>query len=164
MIKEIHLAGGCFWGVEAYMSRVNGVVDAISGYANGITKNPKYEELSSTGHSETVKVIYDDEVIDLEKILRHYLRIIDPTSLNRQGGDVGLQYRTGIYYTDESERKIAEEIIDRERAKYEEPIVVEILPLSGFYEAEEYHQNYLEKHPDGYCHIDLSKVSLPLED
>ena len=156
-IKVIHLAGGCFWGLEAYMERIEGVKDAVSGYANGKTHNPSYEDLiyRESGHAETVKVSYDSNTISLGDIIRYYLKVVDPTSLNKQGNDRGVQYRTGIYYLDEADKMTAEEILKEEQKKYKKDIVIELLPLDHFYEAEEYHQDYLKKNPNGYCHIDL---------
>lgn len=163
-LKEIYLAGGCFWGVEAYMERVYGVAEAKSGYANGNTKNPKYEDLiyKNSGHAETVKVLYDPKRVTLETLMAYYLKVVDPTSLNKQGNDRGIQYRTGIYYTDEKEKERIDNYLEREQKKYEKPIVIEVEKLNHFYEAEEYHQNYLEKNPNGYCHIDLYSVEDPL--
>ncbi|NME36804.1 bifunctional peptide-methionine (S)-S-oxide reductase MsrA/peptide-methionine (R)-S-oxide reductase MsrB [Fusobacterium sp. FSA-380-WT-3A] len=158
--KEIYLAGGCFWGVEAYFERINGVVDAQSGYANGKTENPKYEDVvyRGTGHAETVHVIYDTTKIDLATLLQYYFRIIDPTSVNKQGNDRGTQYRTGIYYTDENDREIIQKELDELQKGYKKKIVVENKKLENFYLAEDYHQDYLKKNPNGYCHIDLSKA------
>lgn len=163
--KTIHLAGGCFWGLEAYFERIPGVVDAVSGYANGKTKNPSYEDVShrGTGHAETVKVTYDPERISLDDILRYYFRVVDPTSLNQQGNDRGVQYRSGVYYTDPAERATIEKAFAEEQKKHQKPLVVENLPLDNFYEAEEYHQDYLAKNPNGYCHIDIRKADIPLE-
>ncbi|MDO4643990.1 MAG: bifunctional peptide-methionine (S)-S-oxide reductase MsrA/peptide-methionine (R)-S-oxide reductase MsrB, partial [Cardiobacteriaceae bacterium] len=163
--KTIYLAGGCFWGLEAYFERINGVVDAVSGYANGKTQNPSYEDVShrNTGHAETVKVTYDPDRISLDDILQYYFRVVDPTSLNKQGNDRGEQYRTGIYYTDPTERAVIEKAFASEQKKYKKPLVVENLPLNNFYEAEEYHQDYLAKNPNGYCHIDIRKADIPLE-
>lgn len=157
-IKTIYLAGGCFWGVEAYMQRIQGVEDAVSGYANGNTENPSYEDLiyRNSGHAETVKVSYDSSMISLENILNYYLKVVDPISVNKQGNDVGVQYRTGVYYTDESDKEVIDKVLSKEQEKYNEKIAIEVLPLENFYEAEEYHQDYLEKNPTGYCHIDLS--------
>lgn len=157
--KTIYLAGGCFWGLEAYMERVDGVVDAISGYANGNPKvtDPSYEQvIAGSGHAETVKVVYDADKIDLETVLKYYLRVIDPTSLNKQGNDRGVQYRTGIYYTDASDKAAVDKALASIKSKYTKPIVVEHQPLQNFSLAEEYHQDYLAKNPNGYCHIDLS--------
>lgn len=159
-IKKIYLAGGCFWGVEAYMKRINGVIDANSGYANGITENPTYEDIiyNGTGHAETVEVIYNSEKISLETLLKYYFRIIDPTSLNKQGNDKGTQYRTGIYYTDLEDKEIIEKEITLLQKNYPKKIMVEVTPLIRFDLAEDYHQDYLKKNPNGYCHIDLSKA------
>lgn len=161
--KVIYLAGGCFWGLEAYMQKLNGVEDAISGYANGKTENPSYYDLKTSGHAETVKVLYNPEIISLEDILAHYLRVVNPVSINKQGNDVGTQYRTGIYYTDEAEKAIIENVLAKEQTKHDKPIAIEVEPLRQFYEAEEYHQDYLEKNPGGYCHIDLSLADKPLD-
>lgn len=163
--RKIYLAGGCFWGVEAYFERIPGVVDAISGYANGKTENPSYEDLiyRNSGHAETVEVTYDPAQVSLNELLRHYFRIINPVSLNRQGNDVGSQYRTGIYYTDEADIPVIEARIAAEQENYEKKIAVEVKPLDHFYHAEDYHQDYLTKNPNGYCHIDLNMAEKPLE-
>ena len=163
-LRTIYLAGGCFWGLEAYFQRIGGVVDAVSGYANGKTAHPSYEDvIQGSGHAETVKVTYDADRLSLDDILRYYFRVIDPTSLNKQGNDRGEQYRTGIYTTDPAEQKIAAAAIAREQKKYTAPVVVENQPLKNFYPAEEYHQDYLLKNPNGYCHIDVSLADKPLE-
>lgn len=158
MYKEIFLAGGCFWGVQEYMTRINGVVDTKVGYANGNKSNPTYEEVctGTTGHAETTYVKYDENIISLEEILNRFWIIIDPTMLNRQGGDIGNQYRTGIYYLDEIDLATINKSLEEQKPKYDKPIVTEIKPLKTFYEAEEYHQNYLKKNPGGYCHINLN--------
>ncbi|NLN14958.1 MAG: peptide-methionine (S)-S-oxide reductase MsrA [Tissierellia bacterium] len=157
-MKEIYLAGGCFWGVEEYMSRLEGVVDTEVGYANGHKENPSYEEVCTgiTGHAETTYVKYDENIISLEELLNKFWKIIDPTLLNRQGPDIGHQYRTGIYYVDEGDLPIIMKTLKEQEKKYHKPIVTEVEPLRVFYPAEEYHQDYLKKNPDGYCHIDLS--------
>ena len=159
--KEIYLAGGCFWGVEEYFSLVPGVVDAVSGYANGATENPTYDDVCwrGTGHAETVRVTYDPGQVSLRTLVEQLFAIIDPTSVNRQGNDRGVQYRTGVYYTDEADRAIIEEVFAAEQAKLAEPIATELLPLENFYEAEEYHQDYLRKNPGGYCHVDFSSLN-----
>lgn len=159
-LEEIWLAGGCFWGVEAYMARVYGVYDVTSGYANGNTENPSYEDVTrrNSGHAETVHVRYDPERVDLEKLLSHYFMIIDPTLLNQQGNDRGEQYRTGVYYKDESDRAVIEKVMAGEVDKYHDPIVTEVEPLVHYYLAEEYHQDYLEKNPDGYCHVEFDSL------
>ena len=157
--RTIYLAGGCFWGLEAYMERVDGVVDAVSGYANGRDDvvDPSYEQvINGSGHAETVKVTYDADKIDLETVLKYYFRVIDPTSLNRQGNDRGAQYRTGIYYADKSDKAIIDKALGSLQGKYQQKIVVEEQPLKNFALAESYHQDYLAKNPNGYCHVDLS--------
>ena len=156
-LKDLYLAGGCFWGLEEYMQRLHGVYDVTSGYANGETQSPSYEDLlyRNTGHAETVHVRYDPEETDMRTLLLYYFKVIDPTSLNKQGNDRGSQYRTGIYYTDEEQIPVIQEVIAEEQEKYNKEIVVEVEMLDGYYLAEEYHQDYLEKNPNGYCHIDL---------
>ena len=163
-MNTIYLAGGCFWGVEGYFKRIEGVKGTTCGYANGRTENPSYEDVCrhDTGHAETVKVDFDDEVISLEDLLIYYFRIIDPVSVNKQGNDVGTQYRTGIYYTDESQLPVIKVAIGREQRKYNEKIAVEVLPIENFYTAEEYHQDYLDKNLNGYCHINLSSAYEPI--
>lgn len=159
-LRTIYLAGGCFWGLEAYMARVYGVADAVSGYANGRTENPSYEDLiyNDSGHAETVMVTYDPERVSLNRLLGYYFQVIDPTSVNKQGNDQGEQYRTGIYYTEAADLPAIEAVRDRIAEKYKKPLAVEVKPLVHFYKAEEYHQDYLEKNPNGYCHIELYDV------
>ncbi|MGE5678217.1 MAG: peptide-methionine (R)-S-oxide reductase MsrB [Pseudomonadota bacterium] len=158
MYKEIWFAGGCFWGVQEYFSRMVGVVETSVGYANGKTENPTYHDIPKTGHAETVYIRYDSESIGLNELMGYYFSIIDPTVKNRQGNDIGAQYRTGIYYTDEEDRKIIEGFIAKEQKKYGKPIVTEVTRLEHYYPAEEYHQDYLKKNPNGYCHIDFSNL------
>lgn len=157
-MKEIYLAGGCFWGVEEYMSRIEGVVDTEVGYANGNMNNPSYEHVctGTTGHAETTYIKFNEKIIPLEALLNRFWKIIDPTLLNRQGGDIGNQYRTGIYYVDKKDLPIINKTLNEQKVKYEKEIVTEIMPLSVFFTAEEYHQDYLKKNPGGYCHIDMS--------
>ena len=162
-LKEIYLAGGCFWGLEAYMQKIDGVEDAVSGYANGKTKNPKYQDLHTSGHAETVKVVYNPDKVSLEDLLEYYLRVVDPVSVNKQGNDTGTQYRTGVYYTNEEDKTIIEKVLATEQTKYDKPIAIEVLPLQQFFDAEDYHQDYLAKNPGGYCHIDLSLADKPLD-
>lgn len=154
-MKTIYLAGGCFWGVERYFSLARGIVSTEVGYANGTKDNPKYEDLKKglDDASETVKIIYDEKVISLEKILELYLRVVDPYSINKQGEDEGIQYRSGIYYLDEEDKKI---ITNYFKSIPLNDYAIEILPLRKFYKAEEYHQKYLEKNPNGYCHINMN--------
>ncbi len=161
-MKEITLAGGCFWGVEAYFKLIPGIISTKVGYANGDTKEPTYKEVCSgtTNHVEACKIKYNEEKIQLKKILKYLFKIIDPTILNRQGNDKGTQYRTGIYYNDSNEKIIIDNFINEVRSNYSSPIVTEVLPLDYFYNAEEYHQDYLTKNPGGYCHIDLENVKI----
>ncbi|MBU3159218.1 peptide-methionine (S)-S-oxide reductase MsrA [Clostridium frigoris] len=157
-MKTIVVAGGCFWGVDAYMSKIDGIVETKVGYANGIKKDPTYDEVCSgnTGHAEACLIRYDEKLISLEKILNKFWRIIDPTAVNRQGADVGSQYRSGIYYLDKGDLDIILSTKDKIQSKYEKVIVTQIEPLSCFYDAEDYHQKYLQKNQGGYCHIDLN--------
>ncbi|HLT00386.1 MAG TPA: peptide-methionine (S)-S-oxide reductase MsrA [Acholeplasma sp.] len=159
-MKKIVVAGGCFWGVEAYFKQIDGVVDTTVGYANGNKENPSYQEVCNgiATHAEAVLIAYDEGKTTLEKILKHFFHIIDPTSLNRQGHDVGIQYRSGIYYEDEIAKQTALEMIDAMRPLYKKPIVVSVEPLKNFYNAENYHQDYLDKNPGGYCHVDLTNI------
>lgn len=158
-LKEIYLAGGCFWGTEKYLSCIQGIVKTDVGYANGDTENPSYQEVchNNTGHAETVRVFYDPSQIRLEFILSLYYDVINPTSVNRQGNDIGSQYRTGIYYVDDNDVAIIKKSLEELQTKYEKPIAIELLPLRNYYLAEEYHQKYLDKNPGGYCHIGSHK-------
>ena len=155
MTHEIYLAAGCFWGAEHYLKKIRGVTMTEVGFANGRTENPTYKEVytDTTGYAECVHVVFDDEVLPLPFLVRLYLRAIDPTSLNRQGEDEGTRYRTGIYYTDAADEPVARAILDEAQRRYDEPLCVELLPLQNFYTAEEYHQDYLDKNPTGYCHL-----------
>lgn len=155
MIKTIYLAGGCFWGTAHLFSLVPGVTDTTAGYANGIVENPTYKEVCTgrTKAAETVKVDYDDTKVGLTDLLKLYFKSIDPISVNRQGGDVGTQYRTGIYYTDPADLPVIEAQVATIQRRNTERVAVEVLPLRNFYPAEEYHQDYLYKNPDGYCHV-----------
>ncbi|MDH8677994.1 peptide-methionine (S)-S-oxide reductase MsrA [Fusibacter bizertensis] len=156
-MKKIVLGGGCFWGMEAYFKRFDGVIKTEVGYANGHTVDPTYQEVCSntTGHAEVLWLEYDPEVISLDVLLEHLWKVIDPTSLNRQGGDIGSQYRTGVYYFDASDVAVINASKAKEQEKHEKPIVTEIEPLKCYFAAEEYHQDYLKKNPNGYCHIKL---------
>lgn len=156
--EEIYLAGGCFWGVEAYFDKILGVEYTEVGYANGKTEDTSYQEIDSTGHAETVRVVYNPEVVELEEILEYYFKIIDPTILNRQGNDIGTQYRTGIFYKNQDDEKIINDFIESIKSDYDSEIVTEVEPLENFVIGEEYHQDYLEKNPNGYCHINLSDI------
>lgn len=176
-MKTIYLAGGCFWGVENYFQNLKGVLDTEVGYANSEVANPTYEMVCTgkTFSTECVRVKYDEKILTLDKILYYFFELIDPTVINRQGNDIGTQYRTGIYF--EKSEKISGDDLEKnleknlensleERIKkqiseiqeeYKEKIVTEVQPLNNFFEAEEYHQDYLIKNPNGYCHC-LSEI------
>jgi len=153
--REIYFAGGCFWGTEHFFKQVRGVTATEVGYANGKSGKPSYEQVSTgnTGFAETVKVTYDPQVIDLSLLIDLFFKTIDPTTLNRQAHDVGTQYRTGIYFTNEADKPLVEEKLAELAGQYTSKIVVEGEPLRNFYDAETYHQKYLDKNPGGYCHI-----------
>lgn len=156
-------AAGCFWGVEEYFSRIKGVTNSESGYIEGNKKNPTYEEVCTgkTGHAEAVRVTFNPKVVTYEKLLEHFWDIHDPTSLNKQGFDIGTQYRSAIYFTTAQQEKAAKASLEilAKSGKYSKKIVTEIVPAKEFYPAEEYHQDYLKKNPNGYCHIDLRKAT-----
>jgi peptide-methionine (S)-S-oxide reductase len=155
-------AAGCFWGVEEYFNRVKGVINSESGYTGGTTKNPSYEEVCTgkTGHAEAVRVTFNPQIVSYERLLQHFWEMHDPTSLNRQGNDIGSEYRSTIFYTNPEQEKTAKGSLEKlaKSGKYEKKIVTEILPAKEFYPAEDYHQDYLKKNPYGYCHIDLRKA------
>ena len=159
-LHVIYLAGGCFWGVEAYISRLSGVNQTEVGYANGRDLAPTYEKVCTgkTGHTETVKVTYNPKFISLEEILEEFFKIIDPYSLNRQGADIGTQYRTGIYWQEAFQRDIVLGFLRKKQKESSERIMVEAREILNFYPAENYHQKYLEKNPQGYCHVDLNSI------
>ena len=161
-MKEIYLAGGCFWGTEHFLKQIKGVYDTTVGYANSIVPSPSYQQVctSATYAAETVKVVYNEREVDLPFLIRLYFKIIDPTSLNQQGGDIGTQYRTGIYFVDEADGRIARQTLDLLAEDYDETLEVEVMPLQNFYDAEEYHQDYLDKNPGGYCHVDKELFEL----
>ena len=155
-------AAGCFWGVQEYFSRVKGVMKSESGYTGGTKKNPTYEEVCTgkTGHAESVRVTFDPKVVSYERLLQHFWGMHDPTSLNKQGNDIGSQYRSAIFYTNPKQEMDARSSLEKlvKSGRYSKKIVTEILPAKEYYPAEEYHQNYLKKNPHGYCHIDLGKA------
>ena len=157
MEKIIYIAGGCFWGVEEYYKRLKGVLETKVGYANGNSANPTYEDVKKhkTTHAETLELKYDDSVISLEKILEHFLRFVDSYSIDKQGEDIGHQYRSGIYYINDLDKDV---IVNYFNKVLNNDYKIEILPLSNFYPAEEYHQDYLEKNPNGYCHVNLGLI------
>lgn len=164
-MKTIYLAGGCFWGTQRFFDQFPGVIATQVGYANGRTANPSYEDVCrrNTGHAETVKIEFDETRISVTKLLDYYFLAIDPLSVNRQGEDVGTQYRTGVYYTDESLLPEIRERVAAEEKKLGAALAVEVLPLENCYRAEEYHQDYLVKNPAGYCHIPASLLHLAEE-
>ncbi|MFZ3117408.1 MAG: peptide-methionine (S)-S-oxide reductase MsrA [Variovorax sp.] len=152
----IVLGGGCFWCTEAVFDRVRGIVDVESGYSNGETIAPSYEQVCTgrTGHNEVVKLVFDPAQISLREILEIFFVVHDPTSLNRQGNDVGTQYRSGIYYLDDRQKQVAEDVIREiaDSGTYRAPVVTEVLPLANYSTAEAYHQDYFVNHPNqGYC-------------
>ena len=160
-MKELYLVGGCFWGLQKFFDQFEGVKETQTGYANGPDAAPTYQDVCrDSGHAETVKVIYDERQMTTEKLLEYFFMVIDPLSVNRQGGDAGIQYRTGIYYTEESELPVLRKIFDEKQREAGAPLAVELLPLENFFPAEEYHQKYLEKNPGGYCHIPEQKFHL----
>ena len=154
-MKAIFFAGGCFWGTEHYLSLLDGVVETTAGYANGHVEDPSYQQVYTdmTGHVECVRVKYDDDLMALENLCRLFFRSIDPLLENRQGDDIGTRYRTGIYWEDDEDGKTVRQVFTEIRRKYDRDLAVEIMPLKCFYPAEEYHQEYLVKNPDGYCHL-----------
>lgn len=164
-MKDIYFAGGCFWGTEHYFKQVRGVISTAVGYANGNTDNPTYEQVYTdlTGYAETVHIVYDPEVVSLTLLLELFFRSIDPTSLNRQGEDCGTRYRTGIYYTSEEDTTTIKEIYSGIERIIGEPLMVEVEPLRNFYAAEEYHQDYLDKNPRGYCHVPFELMIMARE-
>lgn len=157
-MKEIYLAGGCFWGTEHYLKQIRGVTSTRTGYANGRTVDPSYEEVYTdfTGFAETVHVTYDPEVLPLEFLVRLYFKAIDPLSMNRQGEDEGTRYRTGIWYADPGDLPVIMGVFNEVQEACGKPLAVEVGPLENFYPAEERHQDYLEKNPSGYCHLPVA--------
>ena len=157
-MHSIYFAAGCFWGAQKYFDRVPGVVRTQVGYANGRTEHPSYEQVKHehTGHAETVEVTFDPERLDLDELISLYFAAIDPVSVNQQGHDIGEQYRTGIFYTDPADEPVIRGMLSDLQKEYNAPLAVQCEPLRQFFTAEEYHQKYLEKNPNGYCHLPLS--------
>ena len=153
--KTIYLAGGCYWGVEKYVDNIRGVRETEVGFANGNTLHPTYQQVryENTGHAETVRVVYDADVLPLKKLLTLFFKIIDPVGVDRQGEDIGHQYRTGIYHTDEADVPVIAAALAELEQQAGQPLAVEACALEHFYSAEEYHQKYLDKNPGGYCHV-----------
>ena len=153
-MRTIYLAGGCFWGMQKFFDQFEGVLSTQVGYANGPDQAPTYQEVCrNSGHAETVRIDYDEGKLSLDKLLELYFLVIDPLSVNKQGGDEGIQYRTGVYYTNPDQLPMIQAAFEKEAAKVGSPLAVELLPLTNFFPAEEYHQKYLDKNPGGYCHI-----------
>jgi methionine-S-sulfoxide reductase len=162
LLEKATFAAGCFWGVEAYYKRVKGVVRTTVGYTGGTKKDPTYEEVCTgrTGHAEAVEIEFDPKVVSFEKLLQRFWNLHDPTLKDKQGNDVGTQYRSAIFFHDEEQARVARRSKDAlERSgRLKRPIATMIVPSTVFYPAEDYHQDYLDKHPDGYCHVDLSEA------
>ena len=163
-MAEIYLAGGCFWGLEEYFSRISGVQQTSVGYANGQVETTNYQLIKETDHAETVQVIYDEKEVSLREILLYYFRVIDPLSVNQQGNDRGRQYRTGIYYLDEEDLPTIYGLVQEQERMLGRKIAVEVEKLRHYILAEDYHQDYLKKNPGGYCHIDVRDAEKPLID
>ena len=153
-MKEIYLAGGCFWGTQKYLSLAAGVLATEAGYANGSTPNPSYKDVcSGSGHAEVVRVEYDERALPLEALLELYYESVDPTAVNRQGNDVGRQYRTGIYFTDPDDEPVILDSLKALGNRLGRRAAIEAGPLRNYCAAEKYHQDYLDRNPGGYCHI-----------
>lgn len=163
-MAEIYLAGGCFWGLEEYFSRIESIKKTTVGYANGQVESTNYQLIHQTDHAETVHLIYDEKRISLREILLYYFRVIDPLSVNKQGNDVGRQYRTGVYYTDQADKAVIEQVFVEQEKQLGQKIAVELEPLRHYVLAEDYHQDYLKKNPGGYCHINVNDAYQPLVD
>lgn len=163
-MAEIYLAGGCFWGLEEYFSRIFGVLQTSVGYANGQVETTNYQLIKETDHAETVQVVYDEKVVSLREILLYYFRVIDSLSVNQQGNDRGRQYRTGIYYKDEEDLPTINTVVREQELLIGRKIAVEVEKLRHYILAEDYHQDYLKKNPGGYCHIDVRDAEKPLID
>lgn len=169
-LKKAILAGGCFWCTEAIYKRLRGVASVLPGYTGGTVENPTYEQVSTgtTGHAEAILIEYDPEMIPYEKLLTIFFHTHNPTTLNQQGADVGTQYRSAVFYTDESEKEIAERVVQELEIEkvYPDPIVTEIVPFTRFYPAENYHRDYYDRNQgQGYCHIVISpKIAQLMKD
>ena len=159
-MKKIVVAGGCFWGVEEYYRRLKGVGATSVGYAQGLLENPSYQDVCSgkTMHAEVAEIEYDPSVLPLTKVLEHLFRIIDPTSLNKQGNDVGTQYRVGVYPVEVEDMNVIKAYVAERQKEYNKPLVLEVEYLRDFYDAETYHQKYLVKNPGGYCHVNMGLI------
>lgn len=164
MQQTIYLAGGCFWGVQGYFDQLKGVIESQVGYANSQVESPTYKQVCSgvTNATETLKLTFDEKILSLEEVLARFFNVIDPFALNYQGNDVGTQYRSGIYTQDSKMLEAIQKFVESYQKKLSQRIVTEVGELNNFYAAEPYHQKYLMKNPQGYCHIDLSAALRPL--
>lgn len=160
MQQTLYLAGGCFWGVQRYFDLLNGVVSSQVGYANSQVESPDYHTVCSgiTGAAEAVEIIFDSTLLSVHTLLKHFFNIIDPFALNYQGNDIGTQYRSGIYTKDSALLLSVKDFVEKLQKELPNPIVTEVKMLENFYPAETYHQKYLEKNPNGYCHINLNTL------
>ena len=156
-MQQIYFAGGCFWGTEHFFKQVQGVTATETGFANGNPdlQDPTYEQVytDTTGYAETVRVQFDETRVSLAFLVNMFFAAIDPLSLNRQGHDEGTRYRTGVYYTDPEQLSVIRDVFAEQQSRYLQPLQVELLPLRNYYPADDYHQDYLDRHPDGYCHL-----------
>lgn len=159
-MKTIVVAGGCFWGVEEYYRRLKGVVSTRVGYAQGVLDQPSYEQVKTgkTLHAEVTEVTFDETILSLDKVIEHLFRIVDPTSLNKQGHDVGTQYRVGVYPSNQDDFDHVKALYELHQKHYDKPLVMELQFLKTFYDAETYHQKYLVKNPGGYCHVNMNLI------
>ena len=163
-MKTIYLAGGCFWGTQKFFDQFDGVVETEVGYANGATENPDYQAVCrGSGHAETVRIVFDEARISLDELLDDFFLAVDPLAVNKQGPDVGVQYRSGVYYVEAEQLPALQARFAREEAKYGQKLATELLPLQNFTCAEEYHQKYLDKNPTGYCHLSKHLLNLNKE-
>lgn len=164
MQQTIYLAGGCFWGVQGYFDQLKGVIESQVGYANSQVESPTYKQVCSgaTNAVETLKLTFDEKILSLEEVLARFFSVIDPFALNYQGNDIGTQYRSGIYTQDSKMLEAIQKFVESYQKKLPRTIVTEVGELNNFYAAEPYHQKYLMKNPQGYCHIDLSAALRPL--
>ena len=160
MKHTIYVAGGCYWGVQKYLDQLPGILETEVGFANGHVEAPSYALVcdGETGHTETVRVVFDDSVMKLPVLLHLFYKIIDPTTVNRQGHDVGYQYRTGIFYADAEDLPVVQQSVSNLQKQYEEPLALAVEPCRNFYPAEEFHQKYLDKLPNGYCHVPIAQI------
>ncbi len=155
-MKKIILAGGCFWGVEAYFQRLKGITETTVGYTDAAGKNPTYHDVCmSSGHVEAVLIVYNETLISITKVLEHFFRIINPTEVDQQGHDIGVQYRNAIFFFDPGDVPAIQAILRNEQSRYVKKLATVVKPAGVFWPAEDYHQDYLVKNPSGYCHVNM---------